>query len=406
MGVSILRTYDVIIIGGGIVGLSTAMKMSSEYPNLDIAVIEKEDGFAEHQTGHNSGVIHAGIYYKPGSKKGSFCYAGNKELRKYCDIKGIEYDLCGKLIVATDIKELEMLKDLHSRGVANGVDGLKMIDKNEIKDIEPHASGLGALHSPNTGIVDYKLVAKAYAEDAEQQGVDLFTSCKFLGYKFQNGKTYLNTTDGDFETEWTINCAGLYADKIANKMDVYSDTRIIPFRGEFFSIIPEKSSMIKGLIYPVPQPELPFLGVHFTKRVDGTIEAGPNAVLAFAREGYKKTDFSIADLFGYLRFPGFWRMSATHWKTGIDEQYRSLFKKVFAKSLQKLVPDIKEEDLSNPSAGVRAQAVSFKGEIVQDFKILSGPKSIHVLNAPSPAATASLIIGEEIVQNAKSNFDI
>ena len=401
-----MQIYDIVIIGGGIVGLSTAMKMSQKYPDLKIAVIEKEDDFALHQTGHNSGVIHAGIYYKPGSQKGNFCYAGSKELRKYCDFKGIEYELCGKLIVATNTKELEMLKELHSRGLANGVDGLRMIDKDEIKEIEPYASGLGALHSPNTGIVDYRLVAKSYAEDAGKQGVDLYTSCQFIGYKLINGKTYLNTTQGDFQTEWTINCGGLYADKIAGKMDVDSDTRIIPFRGEFYSITPEKSSMIKGLIYPVPQPELPFLGVHFTKRVDGTIEAGPNAVLAFAREGYRKTDVNMIDLVEYLRFSGFWRMSATHWKTGIGEQWRSLFKKVFAKSLQKLVPDIKEEDLCNPSAGVRAQAVSFRGEIVQDFKILPGPKSIHVLNAPSPAATASLIIGEEIAHNAKANFGI
>ena len=401
-----MQTYDIVIIGGGIVGLSTAMKMSQQYPELNIAIIEKEDDFALHQTGHNSGVIHAGIYYKPGSKKGDFCYAGSKELRKYCDLKGIEYELCGKLIVATNTKELEMLKELHSRGLANGVDGLRMIEKDEIKEIEPYASGLGALHSPNTGIVDYRLVAKSYAEDAKKQGVDLYTSCQFIGYKLINGKTYLNTTQGDFQTEWTINCGGLYADKIAGKMNVDSDTKIIPFRGEFFSITPEKSSMIKGLIYPVPQPELPFLGVHFTKRVDGTIEAGPNAVLAFAREGYRKTDVNMIDLVEYLRFSGFWRMSATHWKTGIDEQWRSLFKKVFAKSLQKLIPDIKEEDLCNPSAGVRAQAVSFRGEIVQDFKILSGPKSIHVLNAPSPVATASLIIGEEIAHNAKTNFGI
>ena len=227
-----------------------------------------------------------------------------------------------------------------------------------------------------------------------------------------DNKHYLYRTTSDAwygivtPTEWTINCGGLYADKIAVKMDVHSDTRIIPFRGEFFSIIPSKSSMIKGLIYPVPQPELPFLGVHFTKRVDGSIEVGPNAVLAFAREGYKKTDVNIGDLIEYIRFPGFWRMSATHWKTGFDEQWRSVFKKVFARSLQKLVPEIKEEDLCNPSAGVRAQAVSFRGEIVQDFKILTGPKSIHVLNAPSPAATASLIIGEEIAQSAKSNFGI
>ena len=401
-----MQIYDIVIIGGGIVGLSTAMKMSQKYPDLKIAVIEKEDDFALHQTGHNSGVIHAGIYYKPGSQKGNFCYAGSKELRKYCDFKGIEYELCGKLIVATNTKELGMLKELHSRGLANGVDGLRMIDKDEIKEIEPYASGLGALHSPNTGIVDYRLVAKSYAEDAGKQGVDLYTSCQFIGYKLINGKTYLNTTQGDFQTEWTINCGGLYADKIAGKMDVDSDTRIIPFRGEFYSITPEKSSMIKGLIYPVPQPELPFLGVHFTKRVDGTIEAGPNAVLAFAREGYRKTDVNMIDLVEYLRFSGFWRMSATHWKTGIGEQWRSLFKKVFAKSLQKLIPDIKEEDLCNPSAGVRAQAVSFRGEIVQDFKILPGPKSIHVLNAPSPAATASLIIGEEIAHNAKANFGI
>ena len=401
-----MQIYDIVIIGGGIVGLSTAMKMSQKYPDLKIAVIEKEDDFALHQTGHNSGVIHAGIYYKPGSQKGNFCYAGSKELRKYCDFKGIEYELCGKLIVATNTKELGMLKELHSRGLANGVDGLRMIEKDEIKEIEPYASGLGALHSPNTGIVDYRLVAKSYAEDAGKQGVDLYTSCQFIGYKLINGKTYLNTTQGDFQTEWTINCGGLYADKIAGKMDVDSDTRIIPFRGEFYSITPEKSSMIKGLIYPVPQPELPFLGVHFTKRVDGTIEAGPNAVLAFAREGYRKTDVNMIDLVEYLRFSGFWRMSATHWKTGIGEQWRSLFKKVFAKSLQKLVPDIKEEDLCNPSAGVRAQAVSFRGEIVQDFKILPGPKSIHVLNAPSPAATASLIIGEEIAHNAKANFGI
>lgn len=401
-----MQAYDIVIIGGGIVGLATAMKMSQKYPNLDIAVIEKENDFALHQTGHNSGVIHAGIYYKPGSKKGNFCYAGSKELRKYCDSKDIPYELCGKLIVATNIKELEMLKDLHSRGLSNGVDGLKMIGKDEMKEIEPHASGIGALHSPNTGIVDYGIVAKSYAADAKKQGVDLYTSCKFIGYKSLNGKTYLNTTKGDFQTEWTINCGGLYADKIAVKMDVHSDTRIIPFRGEFFSIIPSKSSMIKGLIYPVPQPELPFLGVHFTKRVDGNIEVGPNAVLAFAREGYKKTDVNIGDLIEYIRFPGFWRMSATHWKTGFDEQWRSVFKKVFARSLQKLVPEIKEEDLCNPSAGVRAQAVSFRGEIVQDFKILTGPKSIHVLNAPSPAATASLIIGEEIAQSAKSNFGI
>ena len=399
------RQYDVVVVGGGIIGLATSMKLTQDFPNLKVAVLEKEKEVAQHQTGHNSGVIHAGIYYAPGSQKANFCSTGGKLLRDFCDEYGIAYDMCGKLIVATDDSEVPQLEELFKRGTENGAQGLRMVNQEEIKDIEPYSAGVKAILSPNTGIIDYFEVSQAYASRMRENGGDLLTNVEVISIENKDNLVYINTTSGTVAAKYVLNCAGLHADTVARMMGVDVGVKIVPFRGEYFSIIPEKEHMVKGLIYPVPDPSMPFLGVHFTRRINGSVEAGPNAVLAFAREGYKKTDVNLKDTLGTLSYSGFWKMSAKYWKVGMHEQYRSLVKGVFVKSLQKLMPEITGDDLGNPGAGVRAQVIDSNGGLLQDFAIEASANAIHVLSAPSPGATSSLTISEYIVDLAQESFD-
>ena len=400
------RQYDVVVVGGGIIGLATSMKLTQDFPNLKVAVLEKEKEVAQHQTGHNSGVIHAGIYYAPGSQKANFCSTGGKLLRDFCEEYGIAYDMCGKLIVATDDSEVPQLEELFKRGTENGAEGLRMVDREEIKDIEPYSAGVKAILSPNTGIIDYFEVSQAYATRMRENGGDLLTNVEVISMENRDNLVYINTTSGTVAAKYVLNCAGLHADTVARMMGVDVGVKIVPFRGEYFSIIPEKEHMVKGLIYPVPNPSMPFLGVHFTRRINGSVEAGPNAVLAFAREGYKKTDVNLKDTLETLSYSGFWKMSAKYWKVGMHEQYRSLVKGVFVKSLQKLMPEITGDDLGAPGAGVRAQVIDSNGGLLQDFAIEASPNAIHVLSAPSPGATSSLTISEYIVDLAQESFDL
>ena len=398
------KNYDLVVIGGGIIGLATAMRVTEEFPDLKVAVLEKETEVAQHQTGHNSGVIHAGIYYAPGSQKANFCSTGGVLLREYCDKHNIKYDMCGKLIVAVNDNEVPMLMDLYERGTANGALGLKIIEKEEITDYEPHSSGVKAIFSPNTGIIDYTEVSKSNATQMMEAGGDLITGTELKSISEKDGQIYLETTEGTITAKKILNCAGLHADRVAKMMGVDMGVKSIPFRGEYFSLIPERSDMVKGLIYPVPNPNLPFLGVHFTRRVNGSVEAGPNAVLAFAREGYKKTKINFGDAFETLTYSGFLKMSLKYWTVGMKEQYRSLVKGSFVKSLQTLIPEITGKDLYSPGAGVRAQAVAKNGSLLQDFSIAETENAIHVLNAPSPGATASLTISKYILDLMKKSF--
>ena len=400
------QNYDVAIIGGGIIGLATAMRISQEHPDRKVAVVEKEDEIALHQTGHNSGVIHAGIYYAPGSQKANFCSTGGKLLREFCDERGIEYDMCGKLIVAIDDSEVPGLEELYRRGTENGAEGLRLIGQDEMREREPHVAGVRAIWSPNTGIIDFTKVAQAYSTEMREAGGDLITGAETTAVSRDNGAMRVQTTAGDFSARSIINCAGLHADSVARMMGADIGVRIIPFRGEYFSLKPESAHLARGLIYPVPDPSLPFLGVHFTKRINGSVEAGPNAVLALKREGYSKTSFALKDALGTFGYGGFWRMSARYWKTGVGEQRRSMMKSVFVKSLQTLVPEITGDDLHEPGAGVRAQAVDRKGGLLQDFSIAQTEGAIHVLNAPSPGATSSLSISRYIVDLARESFGL
>jgi len=400
------RSYDIAIIGGGIVGLATALEMSRQYPRYRIGVLEKEGELAAHQTGHNSGVIHSGIYYKPGSLKATNCVAGARALMEFCQENGVGYELCGKVIVATDEREIAALDGLYNRGTANGVPGLRMIGAEELKELEPHARGLKALHSPNTGIIDYTEVTLAYAKVFRDNGGEVLTGARVRGIKLADGLINMETDQGDVRATYLINCAGLYSDAVARMMGVKQDVRIIPFRGEYYMLSPEASHLVRGLIYPVPNPEFPFLGVHFTRTVHGDVEAGPNAVLAFAREGYKMTHVNVAETLGTLTYRGFWAMAARYWKMGMQEFYRSLSKGAFVRSLQRLVPDIDESHLERGGAGVRAQEVERNGLMADDFHITETQNAIHVRNAPSPGATASLAIGKDIVGIATKSFQL
>ncbi len=399
-------TYDIGVIGGGIIGLATAMHLSHEFPKYKVAVLEKESEIARHQTGHNSGVIHAGIYYTPGSQKANFCSTGGMMLRGFADRHGIPYEMCGKLIVATDESEVPQLQEVYRRGIANGAEGLEIIGRERITELEPHAAGVKAVLSPNTGIVDYAEVSRTYAAVMMENGCDLLTDTEVRAITRNNGVLHVETSNGSVAAKNLINCAGLHADTVAAMMGVDPGLRIIPFRGEYLTLRPERSHLVNSLIYPVPDPKLPFLGVHFTRRIGGTIEAGPNAVLAFAREGYSRSSFNLEDAVGFLTYPGFWRMSAAHWKTAVEEQYRSVVRTAFVRSLQALVPEIKKEDLHEPGAGVRAQAVDQNGNLLQDFRISETENAIHVLNAPSPAATSSLTISGYIVDLARKSFGL
>ncbi len=400
------RSYDIAIIGGGIIGLATAMRLTQEHPDQRVAVIEKEPVIAQHQTGHNSGVIHAGIYYAPGSQKANFCSTGGRLLRDFCDERGIQYEMCGKLIVAVNDSEIPGLEELHRRGTENGAEGLELIGPEELREHEPHVAGVRAIWSPNTGIIDFTKVSEAYSIEMQENGGDLLTNAEVRSMTRNGGSVHIETTAGDVSATNVINCAGLRADAVAGMMGVDIGVKIIPFRGEYFSIKPERAGLVRGLVYPVPDPSLPFLGVHFTKRINGSVEAGPNAVLAWKREGYSKTSFNFGQALDVLTYPGFWRMSIKYWKTGLNEQYRSMVKSVFVKSLRTLVPEITGDDLHEPGAGVRAQAVDRRGGLLQDFSIAETEGAIHVLNAPSPGATSSLSISRYIVDIAKKSFGL
>ena len=401
------KDYDIVIIGGGILGLSTAMQLIRRQPQPGrIAVVEKEAQLATHQTGHNSGVMHSGIYYRPGSQKAQFCAGGVKKLVQFCQENEIEYELCGKTIVATDEAELGRLENLYERGVANGVEGLELIDQERLHEIEPHTCGVKALWAPNTGIIDYVKVASAYAVRFQQDGGDIYTGATVQQIRQASDGIEIETERGILRATHVINCAGLYADRVAEMMGEQIDVRIIPFRGEYYTLRPESQHLVKGLIYPVPDPAFPFLGVHYTRTIHGQVEAGPNAVLALAREGYRKSDVNFAESWGTVSFPGFWKMSLRYWRTGLTEVHRSYSKSVFVKDLQRLIPEIREDDLAPGGAGVRAQAVSSTGALLDDFSIRQGRTAIHVLNAPSPGATSSLAIGEHIVNLAIEAFDL
>ena len=399
------QRYGIAIVGGGILGLATAMRITQNFPQYKVVVIEKEPEIAQHQTSHNSGVIHAGIYYVPGSQKANFCSAGAKLLRRFCDEHTIEYEMCGKVIVATCEEQVPRLEELFRRGTANGAEGLEMINSDRLKELEPHVAGIKGIFSPNTGIVNFTKVSQAYAAEICKAGGDISTGTQVHSIVRRDGRVHLETSKGDVSARYIINCAGLYADAIARMMDVDIGVRIIPFRGEYFSIRPERAYLVKNLIYPVPDPNMPFLGVHFTRRIDGLVEAGPNAVLAFAREGYRKTSFRLGDTVGMFCYPGFWRMSKAYWRNGLNEQYRSMRKSVFLKCLQALVPEIQMDDLAHPGTGVRAQAVDRQGRLLQDFSIAETESAIHVLNAPSPGATSSLTISQYIVGRARKAFE-
>ncbi len=400
------QEYDIAIVGGGIIGLSTAMHLMERFPRLRVAVVEKENELAAHQTGHNSGVIHSGIYYRPGSHKARFCVAGVRKLLDFCDENEIEYEQCGKVIVATDESELGRLEGLYERGTANGVEGLELVGPERLAEIEPHASGVKALWSPRTGIVDYRKVTAVYASRFEEAGGDMFAGTAVKNIERSAGSLALETTRGTLQARHLINCAGLYADRVAGMVEEKVDVRIIPFRGEYYTLRSESHHLVSGLIYPVPDPRFPFLGVHYTRNINGSVEAGPNAVLALSREGYRKRDVDIGETWGSVSYPGFWRMTLKHWKTGLGEMHRSYRKGVFLRDLQRLLPDIREADLAPGGSGVRAQAVARDGTLLDDFNIIRGREAVHVLNAPSPGATSSLAIGEYIVDLAGDAFGI
>ncbi|MGZ9817741.1 L-2-hydroxyglutarate oxidase [Peribacillus simplex] len=388
--------YDFAIVGGGIVGLSTGMALYQRFPNAKVVVIEKEAVVADHQTGHNSGVIHSGIYYKPGSFKARFARQGSKSMTEFCRMHGIEHDICGKVIVATKPEELPLLDDLYSRGLQNEL-AIQRIGVDELKEIEPHVNGLGAIRVPQAGIVNYRQVSEKMADIIRGNGGEIKLNTKVEKIDEDLDEVIIDTNNGTIKARVVINCAGLHSDRIAAAAGYKTDMKIVPFRGEYFKLKPEKRFLVNHLIYPVPNPKFPFLGVHFTRMISGEVDAGPNAVLSFKREGYKKTDFNAKDLAEVLSYKGFWKLASKFMKEGMDEYVRSFSKKQFTKSLQELIPEIQEDDLIPAPAGVRAQALQDDGNMVDDFHIIMGKRTIHVCNAPSPAATASIEIGKEVV---------
>ena len=387
---------DIVIVGGGIVGLATAHHLTEKHPNKKILVLEKEDEVAHHQTGNNSGVIHSGLYYKPGSLKAKNCIDGYHMMIQFCDEHQIPYDLCGKVVVATDKSELGRLRDLFDRGRENGLEGLEMLDQARLKEIEPHLAGIQGIRVPQTGIVNYKQVCQKLAEIITQRGGEIHLNTLVQSMKETADNVQITTSTISVECQLIINCAGLYSDEVAKMHLGKLDTRIIPFRGEYFELTAEAEHLVKHLIYPVPDPNFPFLGVHFTRMIGGGIEAGPNAVFAFKKEGYLRTDFNFKEFFGSLLWPGFQKVMFKYWKTGLGEMYRSFSKKAFTKALQRLIPEVQEEHLVPAAAGVRAQACDRTGGLLDDFKIVHEKRAIHVINAPSPAATSSLSIGKTI----------
>ncbi|GAB3987881.1 L-2-hydroxyglutarate oxidase [Spirosoma daeguense] len=396
---------DVVIIGGGIVGLATALQLKQQRPSLRIILLEKESSVARHQTGHNSGVIHSGLYYKPGSLKATNCIRGYQMLIDFCNAEQIPYDLCGKIVVATKQEELPQLETLHQRGQQNGLTGLKKLTLAEMREIEPYVNGVAGMFVPQTGIVDYKQVTEKYALKFQELGGEIRFNERVTQVTPGNSLSIVVTDKGRYETKLVVNCAGLYSDKIAQLTQPDGvNVRIVPFRGEYFKLKPHKEYLVKNLIYPVPDPNFPFLGVHFTRMVHGGVEAGPNAVLAFQREGYTKSAINLKELFETLSWPGFQKVAAKYWETGLGEMYRSFSKSAFTKALQALIPDIQEADLEPGGAGVRAQACDRTGGLLDDFAILETDKAVNVVNAPSPAATSSLSIGKTISEKVLARF--
>jgi len=396
--------YDVVIVGGGIVGLAVALEIRQRLPRLRLLLLEKEARVGQHQSGHNSGVIHSGIYYKPGSLKAKLCVEGAREMVEFCRSHDLPYEICGKVIVATHEQELPRLEELRRRGEANGLTGLRLIGPEELREIEPHASGLQALVVPSTGITDYLKVCEKYAELISAQGGTILTSTAVIGIKSRGNEIVVKTQHNAFSAGFLINCAGLFSDRISRMADDDPGVIIVPFRGEYYDLIPERTSLVRALIYPVPDPRFPFLGVHFTRRISGTVDAGPNAVLALRREGYRRSDFSLRDLASSLAFPGFWRMAKTNWRSGLYEFRRSFSKAEFVRALQRLLPEVRERDLVRSGSGVRAQALGRDGTLVDDFRFVPSARMLHVLNVPSPAATASLVIGRAIVSAAEAGL--
>jgi L-2-hydroxyglutarate oxidase len=388
------RTFA--IIGGGIVGLATAYRLAERYPDSRICVLEKEDRVGRHQTGHNSGVLHSGLYYKPGSTKARLAVSGIRQMVEFCRENAIPHEVCGKLVVAADESEIPRLQSLLERGTANGLEGLRWLKREEMREIEPHVDGIAALRVPQEGVVDYPRVCEVLVETLAARGVEVKTRARLTRARHEGAGWIAETTAGEFAADFLITCAGLHCDRVAEMAGERREMRVVPFRGEYYKIRSDRQHLVRHLIYPVPDPQFPFLGVHFTRLINGGIEAGPNAVLAFAREGYRKTDFNAGDLFDALSYPGLWRFLRKYPSMAWFELRRSFSRAVFCRSLQRLVPEIQPDDLAAGGSGVRSQVITPEGEIVQDFQLIARPNALHVLNAPSPAATASLAIGAEI----------
>ncbi len=403
-----MRSYDVVVVGAGIVGLAVARELLRRDPKLQLGVLDKEPSIGQHQTGHNSGVLHSGIYYAPGSLKAKLCVQGQRELYSYCEQKGIPTDRCGKVIVASDDSEVPRLEDLMQRGTANGVQGLEMIGPEQLKDLEPHCVGVKALWSPNTGIVDYSRVARAYADDIRESDGEVLPGYAVNKFSERPARVVLETSAGEVEAKHVVACAGLHADRVARMTGAPRDPRIVPFRGDYWVLRPDRSYLSRNLIYPVPDPSFPFLGVHFTRRLDdGSVWLGPNAVLAFAREGYRRLDFRPRDLAEALTYSGFQKLAGKFWQTGMTEMVRDFSKQAFLKSLQVYIPELEMSDLLPGPSGVRAQALGPDGALVDDFVFnTQGNRIVHVRNAPSPGATSSLAIGRMIADTAAQTFGL
>jgi L-2-hydroxyglutarate oxidase len=400
-----VKDLNIAIVGGGIVGLATAYRLLERYPAARVTVLEKEDAVGRHQTGHNSGVLHCGLYYKPGSLKARVAVEGIRQMVAFCAENSIAHEICGKLVVAADDVEVPRLRNLLERGTANGLEGLRWLGREEMREIEPHVGGVAALRVPQEGIVDYAHVCAALVKKIEEGGGRVVVRARVSKLERRGGEWIAATTAGDFTAGFLINCAGLQCDRVAELAGERRDMRILPFRGEYYQIKAERQFLVRNLIYPVPDPNFPFLGVHFTRMIHGGIEAGPNAVLAFAREGYRKRDFNARDLFDALSYPGLWRFLRRYPSMAWFELRRSFSRELFCRSLQRLVPEIQPGDLAAGGSGVRAQAITPSGELEQDFRLIARPDALHVLNAPSPGATASLAIGAEIVEMASRAWE-
>ena len=405
---SVSKVYDITIVGGGIVGLATAYKLQKKYPHLTISVLEKEVSLAFHQTGRNSGVIHSGLYYRPGSFRASNCVNGRKQLVKFAEEHGIAYDVCGKIVVATHEDELSRLESIRENGIKNGLEGIEVIDTERIKEIEPFIDGIKALWVPESGIIDYKGVTIKLAELIKEinPDSDIITNCEAKHFEKGEKLSVIHTNLGVFNSRYLVFCGGLHSDRLARKDKVELDMRIVGFRGDYYDLTEIGMKKIRNLVYPVPNPEFPFLGVHFTRLTDGTIECGPNAVFTFKREGYGKTDFNLLDTIEALLYKGTWKLFFKHWRFGLNEYKRAFSKRLFLKQLQRMCPSLTMQDIKPGRSGVRAMALGDSGDVIDDFKIEYQNRSIHVLNAPSPAATACLAIGDEVMQVAEKHFDL